>query len=546
MLSFIVKRADNGSYYITSELHADRGIQWLGSRCDFLSSATELVDQAVKECEDEPLSLSLLQALVLTTHGLLIRGVRGRAWRHLGLCVRSAYELNLHLVDSGKAPDQSRANPVQWCKDEERRRAWWAIWEMDVFASVIRRCPAAIDWSQNETFLPAEDKKWFCGEPQQSCLLETSLVTRWRALEASCSQSSKAWFIVINSLMKEAQKISSPTAINKAPNHKTNETPSRSPRLVAKTDGQTQYQPRTTDIGLTKEALDRLTTVQNCLHCVLTVLPKRLRYEHQYLCFGTRDDSPAGKVSKRLLHSSVYSIHLMAQLARLMMYKNYVFRVGMRWPPPSLASLSRGGPADDSDLPARVSNNLLPSKAETQALCQYLEAADEVVAVVRRSSEDHHIYVNPFLANTIWIAGAAQLLRRELAPGEMNPETIQSSFELLCLTYRRFTDYWSMSNVPQKNLETLEIELERLRANSNQSSNRDNHLNANSTVKTSSDGTIQPSLANGHRVESHRIWNAPAKPSQPSQHGKFEYFLIVVRNQSLLLTYHRFNGFVFR
>jgi hypothetical protein len=40
--------------------------------------------------------------MILLAHGQLTQGVRGKAWRPLGTCVRLAYELNLNLVDSGR------------------------------------------------------------------------------------------------------------------------------------------------------------------------------------------------------------------------------------------------------------------------------------------------------------------------------------------------------------------------------------------------------------------------------------------------------------
>lgn len=139
----------------------------------FRGLSIKYMEKAVAELGDEPLSLPLLQAMILNTLCLLVQGVRGRAWRMLGTCIRSAYELNLHLIDAGKSRGQDQSNNVaQWCVEEEWRRAWWAIWELDVFASVIRRCPAGIDWSQNDTFLPVEDEKWYRGEPQSSCPLE--------------------------------------------------------------------------------------------------------------------------------------------------------------------------------------------------------------------------------------------------------------------------------------------------------------------------------------------------------------------------------------
>ncbi|KAB2570260.1 hypothetical protein DBV05_g11059 [Lasiodiplodia theobromae] len=134
------------------------------SQSQFHRLSLKFVEDAIAECADEPPSLCLLQVLILTTFNQLVQGVRGRAWRALGRCVRMAYELGLHAVDAGEPYGSSNRRPspvgadavTRWCFDEERRRAWWAIWEMDAFASTIRRCPLGVDWAEMETCLPAD------------------------------------------------------------------------------------------------------------------------------------------------------------------------------------------------------------------------------------------------------------------------------------------------------------------------------------------------------------------------------------------------------
>ena len=98
------------------------------------------LDQAFRECGDSKPSLVLLQALALSTFQQLIRGARGLAWRSLGTCVRVAYELDLHLVDSDEREEDINFTDkaaLSWCFDEEKRRIWWAIWEMDTFARYV-------------------------------------------------------------------------------------------------------------------------------------------------------------------------------------------------------------------------------------------------------------------------------------------------------------------------------------------------------------------------------------------------------------------------
>jgi hypothetical protein len=97
----------------------------------FLAVAEQSIDEVLKACLDDSPPLCLLQALILTTFHQLIKGVRGRSWRSVGTCVRIAYDMKLHIIDK-VMPSNGKSNPEFSCLhalDEERRRAWWAIWE---------------------------------------------------------------------------------------------------------------------------------------------------------------------------------------------------------------------------------------------------------------------------------------------------------------------------------------------------------------------------------------------------------------------------------
>jgi len=417
-------------------------MEW--SKSHFVDLAMDHIDKSLHECCDEPPPLCLLQALVLTSHWFLIQGVRGRAWRSLGSCVRLAYELNLHLVDSGRPSDFVNPDAAQWCDDEERRRVWWAIWEMDVFASVIRRFPTAIDWTQNETFLPAEDEKWFRGEPQKSCMLAPGLINRAKHLKATGNQSSKAWFIVLNSLMKEGQTISSPMGINK---------PGVNDQNVSRLDNFQQNGQDARDYALSnrgKDAANRVSTLHNTLRYFSMVLPATLKYRGQYLTFEAQNSRQPGASSPRHLHSSIYGIYLMSQLAKIMIYKYQVFDTCTAGLPTS--------PRDENAI-QNSADSYAPVKSENNALTQYFKAADDVLGVLNTSSEDHFQYVNPFLANTVWLAAAVQLLHKNMLSEKSEEELVISKFEVLCTTYNQFVTYWDMSTTPRQNLVILENHL---------------------------------------------------------------------------------------
>ena len=447
----------------------------------FSNLAAKFIQEAIDECGDGVPSLCLLQALVISTHGQLVNGVRGKAWRSLGTCVRMAYEMNLHLVDSSFEDENAASSGAaasttkdiaSWSQDEERRRAWWAIWEMDVFASTIRRCPTAIDWTQNETFLPVGDAAWFAGTREPSCLLHTCVNKRWKALQSCGSRSAKAWFIVVNSLMREAQLISSPRSVYKA-----------SSPLKRGGEGSGLAGNSPSDYGGTRsvrDVSDQLATLSNALRCFILALPDELKYKSQYLSF---DPHPAGQnESLRHKHSAIYSIHVMTQLAWLMILHYHVFVS------PDNSVLSEERIRQSGNM-----NSLTDKSAAGQAIIdQYFDAADRVLAVVQGSCEEHVRYINPFLASTIWLAAAAQLVRKEFGRGNTNKALTISKFDVLWMTYKQSVDVWNISTALQQNLDCLATELRKFRS-------------SNAKEKSNS------SLGNSHNLE--RLENGNNTPT---------------------------------
>ncbi|KAK5721166.1 hypothetical protein LTR17_014807 [Elasticomyces elasticus] len=437
--------------------------------------AQRSIDEAIADCEDESLPLPLLQALVLLTHWLLIRGVRAKAWRYLGLCVRSGYELNLHLIDVNRLEDAPPANAALWCRDEERRRIWWAIWEMDVFASFVRRCPGGIDWSQNETFLPAEDERWQRGDPQRSCRMDFNSSDRWKVLSGVGNGSPKAWFLVMNSYAKEAQCITAPMGLNKK---------------------------RPEPSKPSKDAINRLVTLLNAVHMASWAIPNALKYRSQHLHFGSKSADRNTAAHARLHHAAIYSIHSITQLARLMIYRYWIFHCGKVSPLSQLyVPPSRASPSDNhrSLGPLGSTENGVSHLEVSLALDQYLEASEEVYILVMRSYCDHHKYVNPYLANTVWLAGAVQLLYKRLVTSSTTDRDLMSSnFMMLNVTYNKFLEHWHMSKELQKTLEVVELELESLGSDQDPSGTAQEEVIA--LLGTHHDGSHGVGLLNAERL----------------------------------------------
>ncbi|KAH7129698.1 fungal-specific transcription factor domain-containing protein [Dactylonectria estremocensis] len=403
----------------------------------FLGLAFRFIDEALDECGDDQPPLCILQALIVATHCQLTRGVHGRAWRSLGLCVRLAYELNLHLVDALETERAGPEDPIQWRDNEEKRRAWWAIWEMDVFASTIRRTPTAVDWAQMEILLPVDDSDWFQDRPAPSSFLESDPSQRWKSTQEAGNQSPKAWFLIINSIMKDAQLITSPHGVRWQ---------SQQPQRNG-SDGHLNSHRRSVN-----EARHKLEILANSVQCFAMALPQHLRYRSQYLGF----DPPAlvGSESNQQLHCGIYNIFVMTQLTRLMIHRYELFADNV-----SSRQIGRTGlpPASEETIGQLTSHLKDTNNASVR---QYFGAADNIFMIVNRSSEDHIKHMNPFLLSTIWLASAVLLVRQHYGPPSKLPDLVKSRFDVLYLTYKRCIAFWNSKTAMGQNLEMLERRIE--------------------------------------------------------------------------------------
>jgi hypothetical protein len=425
----------------------------------FHNTAVRLINDALEACSEETPPLCVLQAMILTTFQQLITGVRGKAWRSLGNCIRIAYELQLHLIDSKRNDDTdsiSEQNVEKWVFEEEQRRTWWVLWEFDVFASTIRRLPTAIDWQQNETWLPVDDKCWFGDVFTLSCCLATDPQQRWKLLEKTGNKGGKAWFIVINSLMRNAQSVSALQSMSSS-NSSRARTPSA---MVTKDDA----------IPISKSAKDaetEMSAISDALRCATMALPEHLAHRGEFLSF--RPSFYTSITSTRQSDAAKYSIHIMKELTRFMIYRHQVFHGPWR---------------DIGQVDQIPPSNRGTNKPNQGAWTRYLDAADGILIIIRNSSPDHMQYVNPFLANTIWLAAAAQVACRIFGPPVANTQVVQSNLDLLRLTFNSFVSFWNVSSTLQEKLNTLESRLESFRSGETGKST--------DTGQTSQNGSNQP------------------------------------------------------
>lgn len=424
-------------------------------------------EKALRDCGDELPPLSLLQSFILTSFQHLIRGVRGTAWRHLGTTIRLAYELDLHCIDSAEN-SASGHNASKVIEIEERRRAWWAIWEMDTFASIIRRSPTAINWPENETFLPIKDDLWYSGTEHPSCFLALKPMARWKNLQKTGNESCKAWFIVANSLMRDAQIFSDPRGLF-----------TKSKRLSSTSDSSGSQSNG-------QKVSEDLSVISNSLRCLTLAVPKALQYHGEYLAFASNED-PTITGIHRQLDGSKHDVYLIIQLTHLTIDHFKAFRSSSG---DSHISLHERSSSNSSSRQQQQTDILTLSEQQRQALNRFVLAADKAFNMVSRCTEDYIQHTNPFLASLIWIAAAVQLVQKYFQPSDANLDLVDSKFEFLRMIYKQYVDFWETPSVLGERLNVLEQQFEKLHTLEKDlpSTQSDTSFNSGRTAQRSQEG----------------------------------------------------------
>ncbi len=143
-------------------------------------------------------SLTYLQGCVLLANYFYTSGPTHQGWILIGVCVRLAYDLGLSDIDD---EDWSPARLIDMVEKEEMRRAWWAVWELDTFASTVSRNPYSIDRRRTTVALPISDEAWFAEVEISSAELNMLPGQSWRSLQNCTNQDERAWFLVANHFM---------------------------------------------------------------------------------------------------------------------------------------------------------------------------------------------------------------------------------------------------------------------------------------------------------------------------------------------------------
>ena len=187
---------------------------------EFANQARSFYENFRCDNEDGTPSLGFLHGSLLLDFYLLTAGPCHFGWVLTGICIRLAYDLGLDRIDEDIITE-GRTNTAQWSSLEEwarregLRRAWWAVWELDAYASTVAGRPYAIDSSQFQVLLPVPDENWFSRTPVASAALDPDPTIAYKCLRGCDNQDERAWFLVVLALVLQAHALWRRTAASK-------------------------------------------------------------------------------------------------------------------------------------------------------------------------------------------------------------------------------------------------------------------------------------------------------------------------------------------
>ena len=152
-------------------------------------------------------SLEFLQGCILLAWYHYLSGPDSQGWLLVGMCTRLAHDLGIEKTDRLGTRTTESESPVLWRTLEERRRAWWSVWELDTFASAVSCRPHSIDRIRVVVKLPVSDENWFSDTPLDSPVVDPDPLHAWHALCTSPNQDERAWFLVSNYLLLIAHEL---------------------------------------------------------------------------------------------------------------------------------------------------------------------------------------------------------------------------------------------------------------------------------------------------------------------------------------------------
>ncbi|KAK4934384.1 hypothetical protein LTR10_024340 [Elasticomyces elasticus] len=354
----------------------------------FAKKAQALCDLASREEEENHLTMKYLNGCILLTYYQLTSRPSFRAWAGVGLCCRLAYALCIHQVDrdSESLPSDGQVFVEEWYHKEERRRAWWTIFQMDNFASVIGGRPYSLDMRRSDVWLPVSDEAWFDLRPMPSAPISTKGPgAAWRSLLDIDNKDAYAWYLVCNFLLRSAQE---------------------------------EFEKRDRSMG-------NLQILQSAIHCYSLSLPPNLRLRSNNLDF-TENSFGA--------QNWIIAIHFMIHSNNIIINLGF-YAEGLKIQAPTISGVSAF--QDESTSPEMSTGS--PAQ-------QCGKVLRDQIGVIRMWTPDVIPLASPFItAAIVGPAAAHSVDRAALLESDSHDEALLAlDGSVLDLVLRRFSEYWGI------------------------------------------------------------------------------------------------------
>lgn len=170
----------------------------------WIDVCAEHARQCYKDARNiETPTLTYLQGCILLAFHYYTSGLSSQGWILVGVCLRLADELGLPRIDSEV---NAEAAHLEWVEQEERRRAWWLVWELDVFGSSVCQRSFSTEWRRASVKLPVRDDFWFACQETDAPRLPRRLGSIWLVLDSLSRKDARMWFLLANLLHACAQE----------------------------------------------------------------------------------------------------------------------------------------------------------------------------------------------------------------------------------------------------------------------------------------------------------------------------------------------------
>ncbi|KAJ5953915.1 hypothetical protein N7501_008194 [Penicillium viridicatum] len=158
------------THHLAPILHRQRYFSWTRSPTKTEAQTCSLLDVLSTRDNDLP-QIEYVQACILILYYDQMKKSFRRGWTSAGRCIRAIQLMRLFEVDR----PQHKVESGDWIQKEEKRRAFWVVYSLDIFISLQGEWPLSLLEHTNFIRLPAPESDFQNGRSVEMPFLATVL-----------------------------------------------------------------------------------------------------------------------------------------------------------------------------------------------------------------------------------------------------------------------------------------------------------------------------------------------------------------------------------